>query len=75
MCSLFFIPRSEKPGVTLLPIIPVLGKWMGVLHGEFCIKFLLSSILGGSLQDAGLVLFSLGPKFRVLVLPLESAEE
>ena len=62
LCSLFFMSRSVEPRLNLRPVVPVLRKWIGVLHGKFRFKFILSIILGGSLYDAGLVLSSLAPK-------------
>jgi hypothetical protein len=52
----------------------MLGKWIRVLHGKFWIKCIHSIILGNSLQNAGLVLFSLVPKPRVFVLGHKTAE-
>jgi hypothetical protein len=53
----------------------VLGKWLGILHGKFWIKLILSLILGDSLHDAGLVFLGFAPKSRVFVLMLKTAEQ
>jgi len=72
---LSLVPRSKKPILAFLSVVPVLGKRIGIRHGKFCIKHIHSIILGCSLQDAGFVLFGLAPKIRMLEFGIETAEE